>query len=61
MKVRTYSVLEMAVDQGVRCGVRRAFKHSDQEPPTESQMDTIANELMTSICEWFTFDDEYAE
>ena len=59
MKVRTYSVLEMAVDQGVRSGVRRAFKHSDQEPPTESQMDTIANELMTSICEWFTFDDEY--
>lgn len=55
MKANEYKVMREAVEAGVRFGVRRAYKHSDREEPTESQQEYIAEEVLNSICEWFTF------
>lgn len=57
MRAREYDLLHMAVEQGVASGVRRAYKHTDQEWPTDSQQATIVEGVMNSICEWFVFDD----
>lgn len=45
-----------AVETGVHAGVRRAYKHSDAEPPTDSQISVITEYVMNSIYEWFIFD-----
>lgn len=57
MKPNVWRILQTAIEEGVRHGVRRAYKHTDEVPPTESQMDTIQEEIMNSITEWFYFDD----
>lgn len=58
MRAKEYLVMTEAVNSGVRFGVRRAFKHIENAPEiTERQMDTIADEIMNSICEWFEFSD----
>lgn len=46
----------MAVDQGVECGLNRAFKHTD-EPTREQIHAEIEREIMTAICEYLTFDE----
>jgi hypothetical protein len=49
-----YKIIHMAVEDGVAIGVRRAFKYTDT--PTEDQMiETIRQEVMNQICEWFKF------
>lgn len=55
MKANEYKVMREAVESGIKFGVRRAYKHTDQEPPTEAQQEYIIEEIMNSICEWFTF------
>jgi hypothetical protein len=58
MRAKEYRVMMEAVETGVRFGVRRAFKHVENAPEvSETQMDTIANEVINSICEWFVFSD----
>ena len=53
----TYKILQMAVEDGIALGVRRAFKYTDK--PSEDQMvETIRMEVMTQICEWFYFNEE---
>lgn len=59
MRVRTYAVLERAVEDGVAAGMRHFFKHRD--PPRgfaaiETELrDKIADDVMLAITEWFDF------
>lgn len=60
MKPKTRVVLEMALDEGIRLGYRRAHKHTDQ--PDESWIiETIQNEIMNCIDLYFNFEEEYNE
>ena len=57
MKPKTRVILEMAIEQGVARGYRRAFKHV--ENPTEHAIiEQIEDNVMSQIYEYFTFDDE---
>lgn len=56
MKPNFYKILEMAVEQGVSYGYRRAHKHV--ENPTELMIcDHIEQCVMEQIHEYFTFDE----
>jgi hypothetical protein len=57
MRVRTYAVLQRAVEEGVTAGNRRAYKHTDTPSP-EAVEEHITREVLNSICEWFSFDQE---
>ena len=56
MKANERELMIYAVEIGVSAGVRRAYKHSDAEPPTDSQVSVITEYVMNSIYEWFIFD-----
>jgi hypothetical protein len=57
MKPNFRKVLETAVEQGASYGYRRAFKHV--ENPTEGAIiDSIVEQVMNSIDEWFDFEDD---
>ena len=57
MKPKIHKVLEIAVEQGVSYGYRRAHKHI--ENPTEGAIiDSIVEQVMNSLNEWFEFEDE---
>ena len=57
MKPKFRVILEQAIEEGVRMGYRRAFKHI--ENPTEvSICQHIEDQVMSSIYEYFTFDEE---
>ena len=56
MKTREYDVLARAVESGVVLGWRHAHKHV--EHPVESAIcDQITSDVLTEICESFTFDE----
>ena len=57
MKPKFRVILEMAIEQCVARGYRRAFKHNDS-PLEESILESIEDNVMSSIYEYFTFDDE---
>ena len=60
MKVKTLVILERAIEEGVRRGYRRAFKHV--ENPTELMIcDHIEQCVMEQIHEYFDFEDENNE
>ena len=56
MKANYWKIIEMAVDQGVECGLNRAFKHTD-EPTREQIHAEVEREVMNIICEYFEFND----
>jgi len=56
MKPKTRVILEMAIEQGVRRGYRRAFKHVDN-PSEDSIIQHIEETVMGEIYEYFTFDE----
>ena len=57
MKPKFRPVLEMAIEEGVRYGYNRAHKHIDN--PTEGVIiDNIVEQVMSSIDDWFNFEDE---
>jgi len=57
MKPKTRVILEMAIEEGVRRGYTRAHKHV--ENPTEGAIiEHIEEAVMSSIYEYFTFDEE---
>jgi hypothetical protein len=57
MKPKFRVILEQAIGEGVRYGYRRAHKHI--ENPTEEQIcEHIEEQVMNSLDEYFTFDDE---
>jgi hypothetical protein len=55
MKPKIYTILSQAVEEGVRRGYRRAFKHVEA-PTEEAIMDAIDLAVMSSILGYFTFD-----
>jgi hypothetical protein len=57
MKPKFRVILEQAIEEGVRRGYYRAFKHV--ENPTESAIiEHVEEAVMSSIYEYFTFDEE---
>ena len=57
MKPKFHKILEMAVEQGVSYGYRRANKHV--ENPTEGAIiDNVVEQVMNSLDEWFDFEEE---
>ena len=57
MTPRTRDVLEMAIESGVLSGIRHGWKHCDDAWPTREQQDAITNAVMTSVDEWFVFEE----
>jgi hypothetical protein len=57
MKAKEYEVLDMAVRDGVSCGVTRAFKYTDN-PARENLVDEVHHQVMASMCEWFLLEGE---
>lgn len=58
MKVKTYAILERAVEEGVKYGYTRAFKHV--ENPTQDHIETeVVRAVMNQISEVFNFDDDF--
>ena len=57
MKPKFHKILEMAVEQGVSYGYRRAHKHIEN-PPEGAIIDSIVEQVMNSLDEWFDFEDE---
>jgi hypothetical protein len=58
MKPKIYMILSQAVEEGVKRGYRRAFKHVEF-PSEEAVTESIDSAVMGSILEYFTFDSEY--
>ena len=58
MKPKIYTILSQAVEEGVKRGYRRAFKHVDS-PSETAIIESIDSAVMSSILEYFTFDSEY--
>ena len=57
MKPKFRVILEQAIEEGVRFGWNRAHKHV--ENPTEGAViEHIEEAVMSSIYEYFTFDEE---
>jgi hypothetical protein len=52
----TYKLVQMAVDDGVAIGVRRAFKYTNK-PSEDAMIETIRQEVMNQVCEWFKFEE----
>ena len=56
MRPKFHKILEQAINEGVSYGYRRAHKHI--ENPTEGAIiDSIVEQVMNSLDEYFTFED----
>jgi hypothetical protein len=60
MRVKEYTVLTDCVERGVAFGMSRAYKHSDT-PSTEYINQQITDAVLSEICEYFDFKEEYDE
>ena len=62
MKAREYALMQHAVESGVAHGIRRWAKHREDDVEDTILRDAIdekiVSEVMTSICEWFDFEQE---
>jgi hypothetical protein len=57
MRPKFHKILEQAISEGVSYGYRRAHKHV--ENPTEGAIiDNVVEQVMNSLDEYFTFEDE---
>lgn len=54
MKAKEYNLVQMCVENGVRLGLGRAYKHTEQ-PTYEDMIDAINSAVMNELCEWFDF------
>lgn len=57
MRPKTYQVLELAVEDGVKSGWHRAHKHVNNPSENDIQI-AIQESVLGSIYEWFHFDGE---
>jgi len=57
MKPKFRVILEQAIEEGVRRGWHQAHKHVENPLPS-SVMERIDDAVMSSIYEYFTFDDD---
>jgi hypothetical protein len=56
MKQKIYSILSLAVEEGIRIGYRHAHKHTDH-PGEDVAIGNIHSMVMDSIADYFSFDD----
>jgi len=57
IRPKFHKILEQAINEGVLRGYRRAHKHV--ENPTEGAIiDNVVEQVMNSLDEYFTFEDE---
>lgn len=56
MKPKFRVILEMAIEEGVRRGYSRAHKHVEN-PSEHSIIENIEDAVMSSMYEYFDFDD----
>ena len=56
MKPKIYHILNIAIEEGVQRGWRRAHKHVEN-PSEESIKEAIEDAVMSEIHEYFTFDE----
>jgi archaeosine-15-forming tRNA-guanine transglycosylase len=57
MKPKFRVILDQAIEEGVRRGYRRAFKHIE-DPTEESICQHIEEQVISSLYEYFDFEDE---
>ena len=57
MKPKFRVILEQALEEGVKRGYRRAFKHIEDQNE-ESICQHIEEQVMSSLYEYFDFDEE---
>ena len=57
MKPKFRVILEQAIEEGVKRGYHRAFKYDDS-PREDAILASIENCVMSSIYEYFTFDED---
>lgn len=57
MKPKLRVILEMAIEEGVRRGYHRAFKHVEN-PSEGAIIENIEEAVMSSIYEYFTFEED---
>jgi hypothetical protein len=56
MKPKLYTILSVAIEEGIRAGYRRAHKHTDS-PDEDVAIGNIHSEVMCSLVDYFTFED----
>jgi hypothetical protein len=56
MKPKLRTILEVAINEGITVGYRRAHKHTE-EPSESWVIETIENEIMNCIDLYFDFED----
>jgi hypothetical protein len=56
MKPKLYHILDIAVEEGIKRGWHRAHKHVEN-PSEDSIKEAIEDAVMSSIHEYFTFDE----
>ena len=57
MKPKFNVILQQALEEGVKRGYRRAFKHIE-DPTEESICQHIEEQVMSSLYEYFDFNEE---
>ena len=57
MTPKIYPVLEMCINNGIKRGYNRAFKHND-EPNEQQIIDSISKAIVEDIFEWFNLDED---
>lgn len=57
MKPKLRVILEMAIEEGVRRGYHRAFKHVEN-PSEGAIIEHVEEAVMSSIYEYFSFDED---
>jgi hypothetical protein len=57
MKPKIYSILSLAVEEGIRIGYRHAHKHTDH-PGEDVAIGNIHSEVMGSIVDYFSFEED---
>ena len=55
MKPDAWKLLVRCVEEGVRHGVHRAYKHRETEPPDDAAIEQIQDGVLHEISEWFHF------
>lgn len=56
MKPKTYVILEMAIEEGVKQGWHRAHKYVEN-PDQENTKEHIVDAVISAIHQYFTFDE----
>jgi hypothetical protein len=57
VKPKIYSILSLAVEEGIRLGYRHAHKHTDH-PGEDIAIDNIHSTVMESIVDYFSFGED---